>query len=626
MNEQPPSPVRLPASRIPEGTAPWRSADARRWLAAVPGRWAHPVWPALVLVGAVVWALLAVATPPRPDWAHSDLYRDFARPGSSASASASAPPSGSASAPASASASAPVAVPDLMRRLGPTPSDPGLPRAGGTDLTDRTTYSISVVSVTTSGSASDFDAWWLPTALLGLLLLELYWIWRRPALALAVLTPLTLAGLFFDDVLEDAVLPARIGVLTAAVLVAFHLAHRLAFRVRQRAQAVEAAGQERHPLPPLPARRPRGPLVLLLAGALLLAVAALACARADEAGGKWIVLLTGTLGTALLVHGVAARWQTRRRFRPQPALRVLVRESDDGKVWVYAADDREAAEPLLGFRSWGTYEGEAPAGAGGPADARPLREAVLYGTPATGAELAYVAAVDGPEGRVAVERGTTRAALAARGRPARRTPFTARDTGRRAHTENGTPVDPAEPTPTSPTTAPTHLSWSAGPVSRTAGVLALLFEAAAVWSFFGDERTLRSWLMLLMLPFALTWLATALNWRVTADRSGLWVAGGWRVKQLPWAEIEKVEYADDSLVFRGPDGARTSVRPTGWARLDRRTAKGHVAGRAAEEIRTMLADPELRPTEHSTPADQGMPLGPVIVLVAVLALAAVVLL
>ncbi|MEV5446523.1 hypothetical protein AB0N23_28845, partial [Streptomyces sp. NPDC052644] len=69
------SPLPLPADRIPPGTADWRSADARRWLDAVPAAWAHPLWAVLALVLAALWVIAAapdtVCTPAEPcgtDW------------------------------------------------------------------------------------------------------------------------------------------------------------------------------------------------------------------------------------------------------------------------------------------------------------------------------------------------------------------------------------------------------------------------------------------------------------------------------------------------------------------------------------------------------------------------------
>jgi hypothetical protein len=100
---------------------------------------------------------------------------------------------------------------------------------------------------------------------------------------------------------------------------------------------------------------------------------------------------------------------------------------------------------------------------------------------------------------------------------------------------------------------------------------------------------------------------------VTADRSGLWVAGAWQVKLVRWAEVKRIEFDNDSLTVRGPTGTGATLRPTGWARLEHRSAAGHTAAQAAEAIRVMLAEPERRPVRDSAAAEQGMPMGPVLV-------------
>ncbi|MFI5805753.1 hypothetical protein [Streptomyces sp. NPDC051561] len=577
-------PVPLPPSRVPDGAAAWRLPEVRRWLATVPSRWAHPGWALLVLVGVVVWAVLAMPEPPRPDFS---LF-----------GSAAVEYHGSYE-PMRAGG-----LPGLTDTFGAVGPSGGPPIASDTARLYVTSYAVM------AGPAS----WWgWPTVFLGLLLLELYWIWRRPALALALLVPLTAAGLLFEDGLGDAVPAARIAVGAGAALVGVALLHRRAVRVRRWEQVAEAAGPERQVPPTVPGRG-RRPYVLLAAGAALLVAAAFAGGPAAAAGDNTAMLVTGVPALALVVEGVAALLRSARLRHPQPVLRVLVREGADGKTWLYAADDRAGSEPLLGFRAWGAYEGGE---AGRGAEPGALREAVLYGTPDAGAELAYVAAVDGADGsdgvdgRVAVERGTAPMALTApAGRSSRRTKNRAEN--RTKKNENGIPLSDL-----TSNDRDTAISWSAGPVSRAMGVFLLLVEIGVVGAFLDGDRGWRVWFALVLLPFSLSYIAAALNWRITADRSGVWIAGGWRVKRLLWAEIEKVEYDDESIRFRGPEGVRSGVRPTGWARLDRRTAKGHVAGRAAEGIRAMLADPELRPVEDSTPAEQGMPLGPVIVVLAV---------
>ncbi|MYR37954.1 hypothetical protein GTX14_17515, partial [Streptomyces sp. SID4944] len=69
------APLPLPAEHIPPGAADWRTPDAQRWLAAVPARWAHPLWAVLALVAAGVWymegspaAACTSAAPCGTDW------------------------------------------------------------------------------------------------------------------------------------------------------------------------------------------------------------------------------------------------------------------------------------------------------------------------------------------------------------------------------------------------------------------------------------------------------------------------------------------------------------------------------------------------------------------------------
>ncbi|MFB9524108.1 hypothetical protein [Streptomyces cremeus] len=555
MNDRIPSPVRLPGGRIPEGAALWRSAEARLRPTAVPVRWwARPVWALVVLglAGAAVWLLPTAASEP-----------------------------------------------DITAVFGTAP-DSAVSR-GAIVLTVESQVDTSYYAEEFSGGGSwpvgALWAWLPPTVFQGLVLLEAYWIRRRPALALALLAPLTAAALLLDEGIADAAPAARITAGMAAVLVGLHLLHRVQARARQRTSAVEAAGPGRHPVPAVPVRG--RPLLVPGAGAVLLAVAAYFCLADWRAESKGVFLVSGTLGTALLVHAVAEwRGAARLRRHPQPVLRVLVREDVDGRTLVYAADDTAGAEPLLGFRGRGGYEGGAaprPQGLG----PRPMREAVLYGVPALGAELVCVGAVDGPEGRVSVERG---AGVPARPERTTRTRSTERD---------GSTVENIEHPTEAVATGPRQ--WGAGTVGRGLGAFFLAMAAGAVFNLVTGEMTWSWWMAVVSLPFWLTASATAFNWRVTADRSGVWAAGAWRVKQVRWQEIEKVDTANDSFVLRGSEGEAVALRPTGWTRLDHRTAAGHTAGHAAEAVRAMLADPELRPARESTTAEQGMPLGPVLV-------------
>ncbi|MCX5199894.1 hypothetical protein OG897_00205 [Streptomyces sp. NBC_00237] len=157
--------------------------------------------------------------------------------------------------------------------------------------------------------------------------------------------------------------------------------------------------------------------------------------------------------------------------------------------------------------------------------------------------------------------------------------------------------------------------WSTTAIGRAVGAFSLFLAATVIVVIPAGEMTWSVWVAVISLPFWVSAAATGLNWRVTADRSGVWVAGPWRVKLVRWADIKKIESDSDSFVVRGAKGSAAALRPTGWTKLEQRNAAGHTAGQAAEAIRAMLADPELRPVRDSAPAEQGMPLGPVLVVV-----------
>jgi hypothetical protein len=106
-------------------------------------------------------------------------------------------------------------------------------------------------------------------------------------------------------------------------------------------------------------------------------------------------------------------------------------------------------------------------------------------------------------------------------------------------------------------------------------------------------------------------LATFLNWRITADRSGLWLAGAYKVRHLSWDELRAVVYTGGVIEIRRADG-KTWEPSLGWPWMERRLRLRPSYVRAAEEISAMHTHPELRPTEESPARDHGLPLGPVL--------------
>ncbi|MFP3989438.1 hypothetical protein U9R90_18495 [Streptomyces sp. E11-3] len=644
-------PVPLPPEHIPAGTRPWQSADARQWAAAVPGRHTHPLWACLALLAATIWAIVADDT---------------------------------------------------------------------------------VVCTTAAPCGPE---WW-GTTLAGLALLELYWVWRQPGLALLVIGPLSAMVLLSSEALGTAPGVARLGVLAAVGFTAVTLLERLSARHRQRVLAERAAGPVRHPLPARAMRFRRGRASLTLAVPLL-AVAAYAAwqgvdgvardeeraARADlvraeviqrgeesvtvalpgakelkleahypehhpvggetavlvgkdaddgwarlvsepyDASGWQLVLLAAALpGLALVGNGIDGRRRhARLRAGPVPALSVLVREEKDGAdTLVYAADDLAGERPILRFYSSEQYENEdgdedgdehdgADGGDRGQApedqdaaqqalgeamasiaavfrdteEEPPLREAVLYGAPHAGGEVISVA-VDDDE--VVVECSV--APVRTEGTGLLPSPTgTKRGTG-----DSG--LRPPEETAVLMTPTDRPRRWSAGPAGRTGGALMLAVEVGVIWGLLSrsDGFGLSWFVLLAFLPSAVSAIGTALNWRITADRSGLWIAGAWRVRQVTWDEFEGIDRSEDAIFVRGrapgdgDSGVRIALRHAGWPWLERKLGAEAVSVRAVEEIRALHRYPGLRPTEDSVPGEHGMPLGPVAVVASVVWAAVVLLL
>ncbi|WP_137988801.1 PH domain-containing protein [Streptomyces vilmorinianum] len=572
------SPLPLAAEEIPPGAAAWRAADAERWREAAPRPWADPLWAFLALLASAVWSIAdtpypvcSTATPCASDW-------------------------------------------------------PGLTGA--------------VVQV-----------------------LTLYWLWQRPGLALLTLAGSTVS-LFVDGTLMEPSVPN-----TALLLAVFYAAATLLHRVdavrQQRSLALEAAGAARAPMPAPPGHR----LSFALA-ALLLAVSAFAvwqglrvvsdheerAARAEttsavvvkadeddltlkvrfegaagthtfdalfpeqhEAGsrvdvlvdGDWmrlaaepydttgwefLVLLTAVPGLAFLANGAAAR-RSGPVPVPVPVLRVLVRgDRDEDRTWVYAADDRAGERPVLYIDSLyeeDVYEEDQDEDdledeglEDGPEDEPeelpepPLREAVLFGTPYTGGpKLALVAA--GAEGEPLTECLVSA-------------------------------IHPAPARASLPAAQEPPLVLSADRTSRTVAIALLLVEAGAVWGLFSDGFSWKWAVGALFLVGLVSSAATALSWRVTADSTGLWVRGPWRVRHVPWAEITAVRADHDSIRIRTTGDDDAGLSPVGWSWLERRLGRSPAAVRAAATLRTLLHHPDLRPTVPSTRAQHGMPLGPLL--------------
>lgn len=351
----------------------------------------------------------------------------------------------------------------------------------------------------------------------------------------------------------------------------------------------------------------------------------------DAFGWQLLTLAAGLPGLTFLATGVLARRRAAALRRgPTPVLRVLQRVDHNVDTWLYAADDTAGRTPLLRCLAYPDLDDRA--GAGGPPfdkyedgdevededeyedeptlDTR-LREAVLYGPPCDAGELVIVTA--GPDGErvVLVTTGPARLPKADQ-RPLLEEPVEGRVDRR----------DPAlvERTAVSMRPVDRPVRWGPGLFTRCVALSGVVFVAAVIKFGLDDVRADGlGWHVLPLLGLAFTpgVLAILLNWRVTADRSGLWLAGAYKVRQVTWEELGAVACTDGVLEIRRAGGETWSLS-LGWPWMERRLRLRPSYVRAMEEISAMHAHPELRPADESPARDHGLPLGPVLAVLCVL--------
>ncbi|MFG2511857.1 hypothetical protein [Streptomyces sp. NPDC048584] len=616
-------PVPLPAERIPPGTADWRTSDAQRWLAAVPARWAHPLWAVLALVVSVVWELEAgpvaactSAAPCGTDW-----------PGLGVAAVLLLTPYWVWRQPRLAVVGLAVGLVTLAMEEGF--STFGRPSALAFAL---------VVAFTTAGTVHRL-------ALAG----------RQRSLAVAaagpVVQPLPAAARTFRRGRLSLVLAALalagagFGFWQAQEVVeAYEERAAGATKLSGRVTALDPGDEDVDVLTVTADRRthrfdtsypedfPVGSRVDLVVDGDW---AVLVAEPYDVFGWEMLVLGGSVAGLAFLANGVAGRVRSGRLRRgPLPVLRVLVREDpEDSRTWVFAADDPGGLRPVLHFHSLYAFEGEDETTDEGEDDPTavvdrlkevfqggaptpPLREAVLYGVPYAGAEVAFVARDDADDDEVAVECSVSEVRPAVAGwrrhGPQR---------GRRKR-----PSRSADEVAAGMTRTAGPRVWRAHGFSRAVGLFLLLVQGGGIWASLDDGPSW-TWLALAVgVPWLVTAVATALTWRITADRDGLWVAGAWRVRRVPWDEITSVRHADDSIRIGRAKDSSIKVSPAGWTWLERRLGHEPGAERVAEEVRALFLRPELRPQEEAPVGRQGIPVGPPLAALSVLWGAAVLLL
>ncbi|MFF3483714.1 hypothetical protein ACFYXC_10555 [Streptomyces sp. NPDC002701] len=486
------------------------------------------------------------------------------------------------------------------------------------------------------------------------------WVLARPELVWAG-APALLLGL----AVEAPSLPWAVTAFGALVVVASWAAVAVRLRARgaQLERALEAAGDgtARAPDADAPVRRGRFliPLGLAVLGlGVLTGATAQLWGTADDHRGSWVMAfyLAGLGATALVSAWLGRRRSVALRRTPAPVLRVLVRDDAQGTTEVYAADDLAALRPLFTV-DLTSYDGDAetdgdddepdPAGTGN--DARsdtgsdadraeaveelerlldavdddtpgPVREAVLFGAPYDGAEVVVLSADEDPDQPPLTEwsAGPVRPLSPSAG--VRRIARAKAREERHRQLETRARESAVDRTP-----APVR-RWRAGWLDWLAAALLVQWGVWLSWTGF-TESDLSLWKLGLVTALGLygaVRVPVKLAWRITADRSGLWVTGLRGPRHVPWDDIRSVRRRSFELKLRWRDDDWSVAAPR-WAWFERRRGLVHPYDALAAELSAMRKDPALRPTGESTAPERGRPLWPLAVVLALAWAAALVL-
>ncbi|QMV22866.1 hypothetical protein GQS52_15000 [Streptomyces sp. SCUT-3] len=639
------SPVPLPPGRAPDGVPSWISSEAGRWTRERPPRWTRPLWSILALSAALCWTVAAEPPGPCHDYAHGPYapcgpdWLDTARLGlllgqflwyfllpeltllsvpalAALVAWQQVRPDGDASRPASLAALAVVAALALgwaaaLRRL--------VARRRQRRLVERLCADARHPLPETAPDRMRRGARSL----------------RAGLVLCAVAAAATGAGLTVAAEREEAA-PAVPDLTTGA----------------HAPLPVPEFGDGYHPFPAGGFETaPRDVAVIVVAEGE--AEDDLFAGVFGSFGLQLSALAAGVPGATLVAAGALAR---RRAAVPDgarvPALRVLQRTDLHGDTWIHPADDAAGLTPLFSCTAVpadgdaGQEEGEEGETRKNeePTDTR-LREAVLHGVPHEGGELLLL--TTGPDGAPLVARTGSPVRPASEGDEPVLLPDPDPDPGPAPAPDPGHVPAPGPDadgrTPESPTgpaehaesgTAPADrgagpVRWGPGGLTRCAALLPLAgsgFLTTALCEDPAAESPGRQLLGILLLPVLITVAAALLGRRVTADRSGLWLTGAWRVRHLPWEQLRAVTRADGGLRILRTDGTRWVLRLFVLPRSGSRPGRQPPYVRAAGQINAMRARPRLRPTEESRPHEHGMPLGPLLCVPHVLWAAALLLL
>ena len=416
------------------------------------------------------------------------------------------------------------------------------------------------------------------------------------------------------------------------------VAVRLRARGEQLERAVEAAGGVAVPVPGADVPVRRGQLLFVL-GFVVLGLGVLTGSTvglwgsAEDQEGAWVVtvFLAGLGATAL-----ASAWLGRQRAgalrgAPVPVLRVLVRDDAQGTTEVYAADDLTAERPLftVDLTSFDDdddddddhldddNDGDYDAGDGDDEIERmllgldddtlgPVREAVLYGAPFDGAEVLVVSADEDPEQPPLTEwsAGPVRPLSPDAGRR--------RAAKHREQAADGLQLELRGRELAGQQAATGKVRrWRAGWLDWLATAFLVQWGLWLVWGWF-DEPGMSMW-KLALIPllglYGAVRVPMKLAWRVTADRSGVWVTGLRGPRHVPWDDLRFVRRRSLELKIDWQDGDWAVSAPR-WAWLQHRRGFTHPYDALAAELTAMRLDAELRPTGESGAAERGRPVWP----------------
>ncbi|WP_327396479.1 hypothetical protein [Streptomyces phaeochromogenes] len=459
------------------------------------------------------------------------------------------------------------------------------------------------------------------------------WVLARPELVWAG-APVLLLAL----ALEARSLPWPLTAVLAFVVVVTWAAVAVRLRARggQLERALEAAGDTTARTPDADAVLLRGRF-LFPVGLTVLGLGVLTGATAglwgtpDDERGSWVVAI---YLAGLAVTALASAWLGRHRAlalrrAPAPVLRVLVRDDAQGTTEVYAADDLAAVRPLFTV-DLTSYDGEEADDdededdADGEADDEelerlldavdddtpgPVREAVLYGAPFDGAELVVVSADEDPDQPPLTEwsTGPVRPLSPSAGMRRAAKEKAREEQNRQLEEQARELVVDRPPVPVR--------RWRAGWLDWLAAALLVLWGTWFVGMWFSESGA-PLWKLALLGVLGLYGVVRVpmkLAWRITADRSGLWVTGLRGPRHVPWDDFRSVRRQSFELKLRWR-GDNWSVAAPRWAWFERRQGLVHPYDALAAELTAMRTDPALRPTGESTAPERGRPLWPLVVL------------